>query len=122
MKNKIYKIGLIILTLALYFYINIAFSQDSQRNITLNDNSVLGKSLFSKSVYEKTDYISPFVLLSDKNFDCKLIPVRNTTLKSYDSDKYFTEYFNTAVISVYPNYAIVIKLDFRNQNRDLAYK
>jgi hypothetical protein len=122
MKNKIYKVGLIILTLALYFYINIAFSQDSKKGVSINENSVLGKSLFSKSVFGKTDYISPFIIMSKNVNDNKVLPVKKEGLASFDSDRYFEKYYNTTVLTVYPNYAIVIKLYFNNQDKDLAYK
>ena len=122
MKNKIYKIGLIILTLALYFYINIAFSQSSDQSKTLNENSCFGKSLFSKSVYEKTSYISPFLFLNSNNIDCDIYPIQNNSSKSFNSSKYFEKYYNYAFLSLNANYAIVIKLNFFNQDKILANK
>jgi hypothetical protein len=122
MKNKIYKIGLIILTLALYFYINIAFSQSPEKSKTISETSCLGKTFFSKSVYEKTSYISPFILFNSNNIDCNIYPVQNNSSKSFNSSKYFEKYYNYAVLSLNPNYAIVIKLNFGNQDKVLANK
>lgn len=122
MKNKIYKIGLIILTLALYFYINIAFSQDTKRGVSINENSVLGKSLFSKSIFQKNDYTSPFLLFSKEFNANKVMPVKTVNEKAFNCERYFEKYFNNNVLTLYPNYAIVIKLYFNNQDKDLAYK